>query len=192
MRGFFSFLQTRKPPDVLWWVVTHVSIPLRGFFSFLRGSGPAQLALALRINPLAGILFISTCSRRNLKRWMLSSINPLAGILFISTNLQRARRVQSAKYQSPCGDSFHFYHKILHEAQMLADEWYQSPCGDSFHFYEGAMGWSSNRGEPVVVSIPLRGFFSFLLIPCLRSTRFRISSYQSPCGDSFHFYLATE
>ena len=99
---------------VLQTAISTVSIPLRGFFSFQQGGQQMTLVkisrlyqspcgdsfhfnvlelrphlpqLETRINPLAGILFISTRggSRLSILR---RRINPLAGILFISTRFR--------------------------------------------------------------------------------------------------------
>jgi len=88
------------------------------------------------INPLAGILFISTSrSTASTRRCGSTSINPLAGILFISTHCSfRRDRIYWKRYQSPRGDSFHFYEEVVAYFVRI-NLAYQSPRGDSFHFY---------------------------------------------------------
>ena len=215
-----------------------VSIPLRGFFSFQPGTkvpGACQvlppyqspcgdsfhfnmsLHLAVRflagcINPLAGILFISTLrpGRGNPAGRRVSI--PLRGFFSFQqdwasvTSLNAGLKVVSI----PLRGFFSFQPDAAERCQGLRDEqvsiplrgffsfqrgpslrgrWrsgrYQSPCGDSFHFNEEQMkkyylGYS-------VVSIPLRGFFSFQQVVESANAQFAVNEYQSPCGDSFHF-----
>jgi len=63
LRGFFSFQPTAR----FFWArraCRRVSIPLRGFFSFQLSRGRRSFRREESINPLAGILFISTNSIR--------------------------------------------------------------------------------------------------------------------------------
>ena len=146
----------------------------------------SRKGLGIDINPLAGILFIST-------RWFASdqlrlareyqspcgdsfhfnfdtarqfeiereSINPLAGILFISTLEPLIYDQYCEKYQSPCGDSFHFNLRQLRKSARADVPEYQSPCGDSFHFNLVVVVACAQQPVNPFVSIPLRGFFSF-------------------------------
>ena len=89
----------------------------------------------------------------------------------------------NVRYQSPCGDSFHFNARRISVVHPAAA--YQSPCGDSFHFNNAKHRTTRRRSiariNPLAgilfistprriaggvravagVSIPLRGFFSF-------------------------------
>ena len=125
-------------------------------FNVVKETVTVPQTVVAGINPLAGILFISTnqMMRRAIPKACVSiplrgffsfqlmfclwyterakSINPLAGILFISTRPGSRMRNFASTYQSPCGDSFHFN-----------------------------IPFRQDRARNRRVSIPLRGFFSF-------------------------------
>jgi hypothetical protein len=155
----------------------------------------SPLSPLVRFSPPKGIRVFSTYGEQPYRSMPgLSRFSPPKGIRVFSTSGGDVFLPRGPKwFQSPEGDSCLFYAGIIPFPPKISRlgvlTSFQSPEGDSCLFYL-PHPLRYRRGDRwLLVSVPRRGFVSFLLMSLNVSDLFQIARFQSPEGDSCLFYL---